>query len=295
MRSWGLSAAEQDEVWVRWRRGESQRLIARRLDKRGTSVRAFVLQTGGVQQHPPRRSVRYLSMAEREEISRGVAAGEPCRQIAARCTLLRLPTGSRRAVRCCQPSRECRQLALELLGLLWSAWLRPLALCVPSPGCLLLLGSLQLPGCAMTVSGSYGQRRSRTDERRTGGERPATKRYQPTHNNTRRQGQRHDRSIAAGHETAVLVSHGRSHGVVQPLHSMLRPDEARQDQRLTSSPSRSGGRHCADLPKQAQSVPVDPLFNELTVDNSAEKLSIHIDGLAGGSGAFKRPAVGTAQ
>jgi IS30 family transposase len=84
VRSWGLSAAEQDEVWSRWRRGESLRLIARRLGKRGPSVRAFVLQTGGVQQHPPRRAQRCLSMAEREEISRGVAAGEPCRQIAAR-------------------------------------------------------------------------------------------------------------------------------------------------------------------------------------------------------------------
>jgi IS30 family transposase len=47
-------------------------------------VRAFVLQTGGVQRHPPRRPTRCLGMAEREEISRGVAAGESCRQIAAR-------------------------------------------------------------------------------------------------------------------------------------------------------------------------------------------------------------------
>ena len=84
MRSWGLSAAEQDEVWRRWRQGESLRLIARRLGKRGPSVRAFVLQSGGVQRQPPRRAPRCLSMAEREEISRGVAAGEPCRQIAAR-------------------------------------------------------------------------------------------------------------------------------------------------------------------------------------------------------------------
>jgi DNA-binding CsgD family transcriptional regulator len=71
-------------VWARWRQGESLRLIARRLGKRGPSVRAFVLQTGGVQRHPPRRGPRCLTMAEREEISRGVAAGEPCRQIAAR-------------------------------------------------------------------------------------------------------------------------------------------------------------------------------------------------------------------
>jgi IS30 family transposase len=84
VRSWGLSAAEQDEVWVRWRRGQSLRLIARQLGKRVPSVRAFVLQTGGVQHHPPRRAQRSLSMAEREEISRGVAAGEPGRHIAAR-------------------------------------------------------------------------------------------------------------------------------------------------------------------------------------------------------------------
>jgi IS30 family transposase len=98
MRSWGLSAAEQDEVWARWRQGESLRLIARRLGKRGPSVRAFVLQTGGVQRQPPRRPPRCLSVAEREEISRGVAAGEPCRQIAAR--LGRAPsTVSRELVR----------------------------------------------------------------------------------------------------------------------------------------------------------------------------------------------------
>jgi hypothetical protein len=35
VRSWGLSSEEQDEVWVRWRQGESLRLIARRLLKRG--------------------------------------------------------------------------------------------------------------------------------------------------------------------------------------------------------------------------------------------------------------------
>jgi len=85
VRSWGLSAAEQDEVWRRWREeGQSLQLIARRLGKRGPSVRAFVLQTRGVQRQPPRGNARWLTMAEREEISRGVAAGQSCRQIAAR-------------------------------------------------------------------------------------------------------------------------------------------------------------------------------------------------------------------
>jgi DNA-binding CsgD family transcriptional regulator len=96
MRSWGLSAVEQDEVWQRWRRGESLRLIARRLGKRGPSVRAFVLQTGGVQCSPSRRPARALLLAEREEISRGLAAGDSCRVIARR--LGRVPSTVSREV-----------------------------------------------------------------------------------------------------------------------------------------------------------------------------------------------------
>ncbi len=84
MRSWGLSAAEQEELWARWRQGESLRLIARRMGKRGPSVRAFVLQSGGVKQPPRRRPACSLSVAEREEISRGIAAGHSCRAIAKR-------------------------------------------------------------------------------------------------------------------------------------------------------------------------------------------------------------------
>jgi hypothetical protein len=55
---------------ARWRQGELLRLIARRLGKRGPSMRAFVLQTGRVQRHPPRRAPGCLSMAECEESAR---------------------------------------------------------------------------------------------------------------------------------------------------------------------------------------------------------------------------------
>jgi IS30 family transposase len=84
VRSWGLSVQEQEELWRRWRQGESLRLIARRMGKRGPSIRAFVLQTGGVQRHPPQRAARSLTAAEREEISRGIAAGASCRAMAKR-------------------------------------------------------------------------------------------------------------------------------------------------------------------------------------------------------------------
>src|SRR2546423_14035454 len=84
VRSWGLTAQGQDEVWARWRRGESLRLIARRLGKRGPAGRGVVLPTGGGQQRPPRRPQRGLSKAERGGDSRRAAAGGPRRESAAR-------------------------------------------------------------------------------------------------------------------------------------------------------------------------------------------------------------------
>jgi 3D (Asp-Asp-Asp) domain-containing protein len=44
-----------------------------------------------------------------------------------------------------------------------------------------------------------------TDRRRTGGELPATSRQQPTHDDSKRQGRRHDHSITAGHNMAMLA------------------------------------------------------------------------------------------
>lgn len=70
-----MSATEQDQIWERWRRGESLRLIARQLSKHTPAVRGFVLDTGGIQKRPPTRASRCLSLGEREEISRSLAAG----------------------------------------------------------------------------------------------------------------------------------------------------------------------------------------------------------------------------
>ena len=75
---------EKAEVWDRWQRGEAMRSIARRLGRESSSVRTLIEDTGGVQPVPRRRSPRCLSLIEREEISRGVAAGESLRQIAGR-------------------------------------------------------------------------------------------------------------------------------------------------------------------------------------------------------------------
>ena len=79
-----FSEAERVEVWDRWQAGETTRSIGRRLGRSGASIRAFVESTGGVRPHRRRRSARHLSLLEREEISRGVATGDPLRVIATR-------------------------------------------------------------------------------------------------------------------------------------------------------------------------------------------------------------------
>ncbi|GJG89467.1 IS30 family transposase [Gemmatimonadetes bacterium T265] len=78
------SAAEQEEIWARWRRGESFRAIGRHFGTHLHAVRRFVARTGGCRRPPPRRAEGVLTAAEREEVSRGLAAGESYRQVAAR-------------------------------------------------------------------------------------------------------------------------------------------------------------------------------------------------------------------
>jgi len=75
---------ERVVVWDRWQAGDAYRLIGRRLGRSAASIRAFVESSGGVRPPVRRRSLRHLSLDEREEISRGVAAGESLRCIAVR-------------------------------------------------------------------------------------------------------------------------------------------------------------------------------------------------------------------
>ncbi len=79
-----FTEVEMVEVWDRWQAGDANRLIGRDLGRSAGSIRAFVESWGGVRPEPIRRSPRHLSLDEREEISRGVAAGDSLRMVAAR-------------------------------------------------------------------------------------------------------------------------------------------------------------------------------------------------------------------
>lgn len=79
-RPW-LNAAQQAEIWRRWRAGESLRAIGRALDWRTPCIFRFVARAGGRAPGPRRRSRLALTAHEREEISRGLASGDSLRMI----------------------------------------------------------------------------------------------------------------------------------------------------------------------------------------------------------------------
>jgi IS30 family transposase len=78
------SGVECRELWDRWKRGESVGEIARALDRAPGTISCVIRRQGGVVPAGRRRSRLALTVSEREEISRGVAAGESARRVAAR-------------------------------------------------------------------------------------------------------------------------------------------------------------------------------------------------------------------
>jgi Helix-turn-helix domain len=84
MRTYGLTELQQDQVWAALRAGESVCRIARHQRVPQQHVRRYFAQTGGVRPPLRRRAARALSAVEREEISRGIAAGLSARAIGAR-------------------------------------------------------------------------------------------------------------------------------------------------------------------------------------------------------------------
>jgi len=78
----GLSAIEKSEIWCRWKAGQSLHEIGRAFDKPHSSIRCLLLPRGGIPPAARRRSGLALTLAEREDISRGIACGSPLREIA---------------------------------------------------------------------------------------------------------------------------------------------------------------------------------------------------------------------
>jgi len=77
-----LSAAQRAELWSRWKAGQSLNEIGRALDKDHVVIQFLLAGHGGIAPAARQRSLRTLTLAEREDISRGIAGGSSLRQIA---------------------------------------------------------------------------------------------------------------------------------------------------------------------------------------------------------------------
>ena len=98
MRRRWFSQEQKAELWERWKSGQSPIDIARALERKNKGgVYRILALNGGIAPVPRRRCPVALVLDEREEISRGIAAGRSIRRIAAR--LGRSPSTVSREVR----------------------------------------------------------------------------------------------------------------------------------------------------------------------------------------------------
>src|SRR4029077_542349 len=81
-RRWKLSSAQRADMWNRWKAGQSLNAIGRALGKDKQVIHFLLARHGGIAPPVRRRSCRVLTLAEREDISRGIASGCSMRAIA---------------------------------------------------------------------------------------------------------------------------------------------------------------------------------------------------------------------
>lgn len=112
-----MSWNEKNELWHRWRRGETLDQIARALHRGSTSIYDYVGAEGGIAPRPRRRSRLALTTTEREEISRQLASGRSLRAISR--LLGRSPSTISREVARNQGRAEYRAATAD-----WRAWRR---------------------------------------------------------------------------------------------------------------------------------------------------------------------------
>jgi IS30 family transposase len=73
---------QRTELWGRWKAGQSLHEIGRALGKSHVVIQFLLARRGGIAPTARRRSGRTLTLAEREDISRGIASGGSIRGIA---------------------------------------------------------------------------------------------------------------------------------------------------------------------------------------------------------------------
>jgi hypothetical protein len=77
-----FTAKQKNEIWDRWQHGESMSSIGRGFERESSSIYPLLSRAGGIRPPERKRSRLSLTLAEREEISRGIESGLSLRCIA---------------------------------------------------------------------------------------------------------------------------------------------------------------------------------------------------------------------
>src|ERR1700693_2931873 len=76
-----LSEQQRTEMWRRWKAGQSLHEMGGAFSKEQVSIQFMLAQHGGIAPAARRRSPLTLTLAERENISRGIACGSALLEI----------------------------------------------------------------------------------------------------------------------------------------------------------------------------------------------------------------------
>jgi IS30 family transposase len=78
------SASQKALMWERWRQGDTLHAIGQLFNRPHSSIQQILAATGGIRPAERTRAASALSLADREEVSRAIAADESIRSVAAR-------------------------------------------------------------------------------------------------------------------------------------------------------------------------------------------------------------------
>src|ERR1700733_7528507 len=112
-----FSEEERQTIWDMREAGIPVKRIAKHLGRQNVSLRKFIADAGGKRPTARQRSELRLSLEEREEISRGLAAGDSIRAIAE--ALGRSPSTVCREVNANGGRRKYRTLVADPSGPSW--------------------------------------------------------------------------------------------------------------------------------------------------------------------------------
>jgi IS30 family transposase len=156
------SESQKALMWDRWQKGDSLHSIARLFDRGHSSIHRIISDAGGIRPPDRQRSCLSLTLAEREEISRGLALQSSVRAIATK--IGRSPSTVSREVNRNGGYHQYRAASADDAA--WQRTLRPKACKLAGNHCLIriIVGKMKLHWSPQQIAG-WAKRQHPEDER----------------------------------------------------------------------------------------------------------------------------------